>query len=263
MRIPAVGRLVFAATLIMIGIQGFARGDFGAIWQPVPKDAPARVALVYLCAVISLGGGVGLLKLSRHATVMAARVLLAWLLLWLVLFRLTVIARAPGAMDSWENSAESAVIAAGAWVLYAGLATASDRRYLAFATGDSGVRIARVIYGLAMIPFGIAHFAYMKMTASFVPAWIPAHLFWACATGAAYLAAGLAILTGVCARLAATLSTWQMGLFTALIWVPIVSGGNAGVFQWNETLISLALTAGGWLVAESYQGRGWLGFGRR
>lgn len=262
MRIPAVGRIVFAATLIAIGIQGFARGDFGAIWQPVAKGAPARVALIYLCAVISLGCGVGLLKLSRRASVLAARILLAWLLLWLVLFRLSVIVHAPGAMDSWENSAETLVIVAGAWVLYAGLASSNDKRLLAFAVGDAGVRVARVIYGLAMIPFGIAHFAYAELTASLVPAWLPAHLFWAYATGTAYLAAGAAILSGVCARLAATLSAWQMGLFTVLIWVPIVAAGHAGVFQWNETLVSLALTAGGWLVAESYRSRGWLGFRR-
>jgi uncharacterized membrane protein len=261
MRIPSAAPAVFAATLIAVGLQGLVRSDFGAIWQPVFKAAPAREALVWLCVAVSLGGGTGLL-LGR-AKAHAARVLLAWLLLWLVLFRLPVIARAPGAMDSWENAAETLVVVAGAWCLHAVLAPARDSRHLALVAGDRGVRIARAMYGLAMVTFGIAHFAYAKETASLVPAWLPAHMMWAHLTGATYVMAGAAVLANQGARLAAVLSAWQMGLFTVLVWVPIVARGNAGVFQWDETLISLALTAGGWLVAESYRGGRWLAALRR
>jgi uncharacterized membrane protein len=222
---------------------------------------PARELLAYLCGFIGLISGVGLLW--QRVAARAARVLLVWLLLWLLVFRVPVILRAPAVEVSWESCAETVVIVAGTWALYAWFAADRDRQRLGFATGDNGVRIARVLYGLALIPFGLAHFVYVKETAALVPSWLPSHLAWVYFTGCAYLAAGVAVLIGVYARLAATLSALQMGLFTLLVWVPILAAGSKDVFHWSETFISWTLTASAWVVADSYRGMPWLGVGKR
>ncbi len=256
LRIASLGHAAFAAVLIGLGILGFVTGDFTPVWAPVPKWAPGREALIYACAAISLGSG--LLLMIRRTAAMAARALLAWLVIWIALFRAPYLVLAPGQQDSWSGCGETMVITAAAWVLYAWFADAGDKRRLPFPAGETGLTIARVLYGLAMLPFGEAHFFYFKETAALVPSWLPAHEVWAASTGSAFIVAGLAVTAGVYARLAAALSTLQMGLFTVLVWLPIMAApGPKSAFQWSETILSVALTAAGWVVADSYRDRGW------
>jgi uncharacterized membrane protein len=255
MRIASIGHALFAATMIGIGVMGLIHGSFDAIWDPLPEGAPAHLALVYLCALISVATGIGLLW--QRTAVLAARVLLASLLLLLLLLRLPQMFLAPGVDSSW-SACQTAVMVAAAWVLYHWFAADWDRQHFGFAAGDKGLRIARVLYGLALIFFGAAHFIYFEHTAELVPGWLPWHGFWASFTGCAFIAAGLAVLAGVFARLAAALTTFEIAIFLLLVWVPIVTAGSKDAFQWSETIVSWALMAGAWLVADSYRGVPWL-----
>src|SRR6266567_7650575 len=192
-RIASAGHALFAAALIWLGAMGLSKGTFVQVWQPVPKWVPAREALAYLCAFISLASGIGLLW-QRTAAV-AARVIFASLMVWLLVLRLpNFFFETPLVLVAWTFGSTGVIVAA-AWVLY-----------VWFAAGK-GLRIARALYGLSLVPFGLAHFLYLDATTVLIPHWLPWHVAWAYFTGAAFIAAGLAVTVGVCARLAATLST--------------------------------------------------------
>jgi uncharacterized membrane protein len=249
MRIASVGHALFAALMIGVGIQGLITGEFTTVWQPVPRGVPGREVLAYVCALLSLASGIGLLW--RRTAALAASALLGSLVVWLLVWRIRALFIATLMEGSW-SLADTLVMTAATWVLFAWFATDWDRQHLGFATGEKGLRIARVLYGLGMIPFGYAHFANVKGTAALVPRWLPWHLAWAYFTGGTFVVAGVAMLIGVCARLAAVLSTLQMALFLLLVWVPILTAGSLSAFQRMEVATNLALIAAGWLVADSF-----------
>jgi len=260
MRIVSAGHAIFAAIMIAAGIQGLIKHDFTAVWQPVPKTAPGREALVYLCASVSLAAGIGLLW--RRTAGLASRVLLASLSLWFLLWRVRAFFLAPLIASTWSCGATMVLIAA-AWIMFVTFATDWDRQHVAFATGHKGTSLARILYGLGLIPFGYAHFANVKGTAELIPGWFPWHVGLAYFTGGTFIATSVAIFANAYARLAVTLSALQMGLFALLVWIPILAAGSANAFQLSEFATTLVLTASGWVVAESYRGTPWLSARKR
>jgi uncharacterized membrane protein len=255
MRIVSPGHAVFAITMIVLGAMGFVTRSFAPIWLPVPHATPAREFAIYLCAFVALAGGVGLLL--KAAAAIAARGLAAYLFLWMLLFKAPFIIRAPLQEGPYQSMGETAVIVAAAWVLATWFASEPDNERFGFLDGALGLRLARVLYGLALIAFGLSHFYYENLTTPLVPDWLPAHQVWAYFTGGAYLAAGVAIIVGVFARLAAVLVLLQIALITLLVWGPRVLTPLTAA-QWVEPIMSWVITAGAWVMADSYRDAPWL-----
>jgi hypothetical protein len=253
-RIAGLAPFAFAATMTGVGLVGLARPDWDGVWRPIPRGWPAHHWIALGCAALSVVTGLGMLW--RRTKPPAAGVLALALAAWLLATRLPGALKAPLAAVGWESCGETAVILAAAWAVFAGAGPGGAPRLLRPIAGPTSLRLAQALYGLAMLAFGAAHFAYVKQTAALVPHWLPWHDAWVYATGAAYVAASAAIVADIRARLAASLSALQMGLFTLLVWVPAVLAKGAGADAWSEAVLSWTLTAGGWAVAQSCRAGG-------
>lgn len=251
-----LSRAVFAGVFIGLGIVGLVNGGFALVWQDVPKGIPAYTALAYVCAVVELLAGVGLLY--RPTLTLASRVSFVLLFLWVLLLKLPHF-KAPGDVETWGGFGEIGIVLAGAWTLFAAHAGDWERRHLKFAVGEPGVRCARALFIICLPMIGIVHLLEAKGVADFVPAWLPFHYFIAYFTGSASFVAALALIVGIWPRLAAALETVMLGLITVLCWGPLLSTGRTAC---TAFLISSSITVGAWLITETYRSTAWLSTGK-
>jgi uncharacterized membrane protein len=118
-------------------------------------------------------------------------------------------------------------------------------------------RMGQLAFGACTLIWGGAHFVYMNLTAPLVPTWLPpSQVFWGSVTGVCFIGAGLAILTGVRARLAAILLTVMIASFGVLANGLMLVADHSNHWNWTESTLNLALIGGAWVLADSLRGRG-------
>lgn len=247
---PAV--LLFAAGMVGFGVVGLSTGYFAGEWQPVVPWLAGRMVLGYASAALLLVCGLALL--SERAARWSVRVLCLYLAVWQLL-RLPGVVRQPGVEVVWENMAETAAYLAGGLVLLVLLG--GLRGWLA---GERGLRVARFWLGVWLIPVGLSHFFYAKVTYSMVPAWMPWRVVWGPFTGAGHIAAGLGLLAGLRFRALGRVAAWceaaMIALFTLLIWIPAAAMRPQVVGNWDELCTSWLFGAAACLVAQSFANPG-------
>lgn len=239
---------LFAIGMIGLGILALNYGDFALVWQPVAPWIPGRTALAYGSGLIMLLGGVGLLFQSTVAW--STRILFPYLIVWLLL-KAPALFVAPGMEAVWLGFGEIAVLLTGGWVLFAKLAGLPEGTPLKFATGENGIRLARILFAVSLIPIGLSHIVYVKQTADFVPAWLPYRVGWAYLTGAGQIASGVGVLFSVFPRVAAWAEAGMISLFTLLVWGPAILAAPRTRLPWTAFFISWAIASAAWVVAQN------------
>jgi len=253
MNIPS-SRISLAVSMIALGIVSIIYGNDSAVWILIP-DMVGSATLVYLCGLVALASGIGLL--TERWLLVACRVLVIFLLLWLVILKVTWLLFSPSSMNRWESFGETSAILAGALCLLANHAGDWEKKHVGFVVGEKGIRMARYLLIVALVTFGLAHFAFLDMTASLVPGWLPFHLAIAVLTGVANIAAAAGMLFGFYPRMAATLEAVMLWSFTLLVWIPRLLSNPKFQENWTEWFLSAAIAAGAWIVAETYRNEPW------
>jgi uncharacterized membrane protein len=225
---------VYAVAVAAIGGLLVA-GEFVFIWAPIPEWVPGAEPIARIAGAVMLVAALGLC--ARRTVIPASVILIAVLVGWLLL-QASQLVQAPAEELLWSGAGQLVALVAGSWLL---LATARGK----------GLRIARAMYALALPLMGLHHFLADGAVGA-IPAGLPFPAAWLYATGAAHIAAGVAILVGIVPRLAATLEAIMIAGFVLLVHVPGVIGDPRDPMQWTMLIAAAAIDGAAWIVARSY-----------
>lgn len=246
------GARIYGLAAILLGLVGLVWGDFAAVWQPVPEDWPARTALAYAAAGLFVAGGI-MLQVRRTAA--AGAWLLALLFVPFALLWAKRVIGFPSMLATWLGFFEQFAMSLGGLAAWLSLRPAE---------AQAGVRsigratlAVRLLFGLGLLVFGASHFVYVTETAALVPAWLPfGASFWAYATGACHALAGLALLSGLQALLAARLLVAMFLGFGLLVWAPQLFVDPNLHITWAGNAVNFMLVGAAWAVAGMLRRRG-------
>lgn len=244
----ALGWRVYGLGVMAVGLASLAFREFDP-GQPVPDGLPARSVLACAAGALMVVAAAAI-EWRRTVAWGAAVLAIYYTLVVVVLMNGRVLLTDYAVYVTYENIAMQLAIALGAVIIIASAAKIDA------ALGARLTRVGQLAFGVCALIFGGAHFVYMNMTAPMVPKWLPpSQVFWGYVTGVCFVAAGLAILSGVQARLAAILLTAMLALFGLLANLPILLADHASHFNWTESAVNLAVVGAAWVVAESFAQR--------
>jgi uncharacterized membrane protein len=210
-----LGRSLFAIAMIGFGVLSLIYRDFVHNLQPVsllvPESLPGYVPLAVLNGLFLIVAG-ALIGLQVR-TVQAASVLASFFAIWIVFLQIPSAFLFPQLLRSpWWIRTFEVVAMGGAAVIVAGLASSPGR--------ERWVARGRFLFGLSLPVFGVLHLIYGPSTARLIPEFYPFPLFLAYFTGAAKIAAGLAIVVDRFSRLAALLTALLYAIYTLTLHLP-------------------------------------------
>lgn len=224
----APGRLMLAAGLVGFGLVGLHFHHAIDGLQPFELQH----AWVWPNSAVLVLGGIGL-ALGRFT---AKAALTLWGILTLLLFL-----HAPGLFAEpadpvrWVSALEVLGLLAACMLI-----AASGRKDLILA--------ARIAVGVMLVVFGVVHWLYVGAIAGMIPEWMPGRTVWPLLTGAANIAAGLAIASGVLARPASALVGAMFASWIVLVHAPRILAAPGDRSEWVACALAFALTGVVWTV---------------
>lgn len=183
-RLKGVGRVMFAAPLVVFAVQHFLYALF--ISTLVPAWMPGRLFLAYFTGAAFLAAAAAILA-GRPAR-LAGGLLGAMFLVFVLTTHIPRIAKSPADASEWTSGFVALAMCGAAWMVAASFRVkpegAPDRLFLA----------GRVLFGVAMAAFGVQHLVFVKTAGGIGPPWFPPGMVLAALTGTALFLLGLAAL---------------------------------------------------------------------
>ena len=241
------GRPILGLTFVLFGLHELAHVVHPSLPRPGPPWIPLEPWLAVLEGGALLAAGVGLMV---QRAVRVAGIMIAFILLLHVLC-----VDAPSLLKNvhqpgpWTTSAELLALLGGVLVLLGGAMWA--------ATGSQSAKRVSVagqwIFAVQLLIFGAQHYLYATFVASLIPAWTPWHLFWAYFFGAAFVAAGLALLLRRVATLASLLVGLMFLLWFTVLHVPLLVQAPKNGDLWTSAFIALGMGGAAFSMVDDFR----------
>lgn len=191
-KIIVQGRLLFGIAIIVYGVENFFCAHLGLTVRGVPWFS-TNPLVAYPTGVVLVASGVSIVTGVRART--TAILLGILFLLYVLSFEVSAVIARPMSVGVRTVFFEALAMSASALTLAGTLPGGRSEFRPLDAVLDKLVWAGPYLFGVSSVVFGIDHFLVLNFIASLVPAWLPGHMFWAVLTGAAFILAGISILT--------------------------------------------------------------------
>jgi len=226
-----IGRVFFGIAIAEMGLQALYFTDFPYMLLP-PANVHAPDVLAYALGIILAAAGACIifLRKNRPIAIVLAFIFAGIACLFLVPYEFIADSNRMH-LGAWENAEKTLALAGGVFIV----------------AGFSGkfARLGPVIFGLMIIGFSLLHFVYAKEASGYIPAWIPAHLFWMYFCGAALLGSGISIVLDIRVILIAAFLGLMVLTWFIILHVPKVITAAPADFADELTSAVLALAYSG------------------
>jgi uncharacterized membrane protein len=251
--IMRLGIYVFALASIAAGIFDLIWREFEPAHQPVQAfgdHIPGITLMAFIGAICLIAGGLALFT-SRFAR--SGCVVLGTLYFLFGLCYLPRFYTAPRILGYTVPLFIGLVAGMGMHFI---LTAAAALIYSSTPTRDFSwskiLRIARWVFGISSILFGLVHILSSETVTPLIPHWMPLNpKFWSFFTGIAFVLAGLAILARILDVLAARLLSLMLLVFSAIVLVPLVLTAPHNHVSWGANAYNLTAVAAVWIFAAS------------
>ncbi len=247
-----VGAYVYGIASIAAGVLDLVWGEFEAAHQPIQAwgdHIPGVTIFAYIAVLWLIAGGAAILWRQSARFGAAALTILYGIFAVFPLPRFYTAPHVFGHRPAvyigvFVGVGQQLILVVAAAVLYAALSVRGS-------LSPRAALIARWVFGLCTVDFGLAHFIAVPIVAPMIPRWMPlGGVFWTVLTGIAFVLAGLAILSGILDVLAAWLLGLMLLVFSLLVLTPSIFTSPHNHVAWGANAYNLTAVGAAWIVAE-------------
>ena len=211
------GRFIYGAGIIALAVLCMVSKDFIVGRPPAwPSGFKINPALAYISGVVLIIAGIAIILKKKGR--------LAAFLISALIFFFSVLRHLPNFMNDWANAYKSLALAGGSLIIAASFSMQD-------VTKSSGIKaneqlkavlitMGCIFLSAFFIACGYAHFKFANFIESFIPSYIPFHIFWAYFCGVCLFAGGVGLLIPQTRRLAALLSGLMVLGWFLLLHIP-------------------------------------------